>query len=182
MGTTTNANPRGSFFANPHGAATTWVVWANTWLVTCWFISIPLQIFALFFGSRWARANRPILTIGLYVIRRVSAQGCPKIAISRQRFDRSPRKPILGAWIGISKPNAQNVKTHIIATSAPIPTKFCTVQRPPNTFRLWYGPNRRITNPILRTAAILKAGKSLYLSSGSTYYCEIWLDDTHWSY
>ena len=39
--------------ANPCGAATTWVVWANTWKPR----------FALFFGSRRARTSGPILMI-----------------------------------------------------------------------------------------------------------------------
>ena len=42
--------------ANPCGAATTWVVWAHTWLVACW-----LAFFALYFGSHWACISGPIL-------------------------------------------------------------------------------------------------------------------------
>ena len=52
--------------ANPCGAATTWVVWANTWKNTCCgFLGIPFFkfFFALFFGSRRARTRGPILTI-----------------------------------------------------------------------------------------------------------------------
>ena len=52
--------------ANPCGAATTWVVWANTWKNTCCgFLGIPFLnvFFALFFGSRPARKRGPILTI-----------------------------------------------------------------------------------------------------------------------
>ena len=48
--------------ANPCGAATTWVVWANTWKNTsCGFLGIPF--FTLFFGSRRARTRGPIMTI-----------------------------------------------------------------------------------------------------------------------
>jgi len=52
--------------ANPCGAATTWVVWANTWKNTCFgFLGVPFLkfFFALFFGSRRARTRGPILTI-----------------------------------------------------------------------------------------------------------------------
>jgi len=58
--------------ANPCRAATAWVVWANTWPVTCWFLTIP---FCLFFGSRphrWMDVNyqcvirRRILRLGYY--------------------------------------------------------------------------------------------------------------------
>ena len=48
--------------ANPCGAETTWVVWANTWKNKCFgFLGIPF--FTLFFGSRLARTRGPILTI-----------------------------------------------------------------------------------------------------------------------
>ena len=50
--------------ANPCGAATTWVVWANTWKNTLWFLRYTFfKFFALFFGSRRARTRGPILTI-----------------------------------------------------------------------------------------------------------------------
>ena len=42
---------------NPCGAATTWVVWGNTWK-TCGYTFL-----ALFFGSRRARTSGPIMTI-----------------------------------------------------------------------------------------------------------------------
>ena len=48
--------------ANPCGAATTWVVWANTWKNTCCGFLGNL-FFTLFFGSRRARTRGPILTI-----------------------------------------------------------------------------------------------------------------------
>ena len=49
--------------ANPCGAATTWVVWANTWKNTCCgILGIPF-FFTLFFSSRRARTRGPILTI-----------------------------------------------------------------------------------------------------------------------
>ena len=48
--------------ANPCGAATTWVVWANTWKKhVLWFLRYTF--FTLFFGSRRARTRGPILTI-----------------------------------------------------------------------------------------------------------------------
>ena len=51
--------------ANPCGAATTWVVWANTWKNVLWFLRYTFFkfFFTLFFGSRPARKRRPILTI-----------------------------------------------------------------------------------------------------------------------
>ena len=46
--------------ASPCGAATMWVVWANTWLVTCWFLIVYLKNLAPCFGSRRARTSEPI--------------------------------------------------------------------------------------------------------------------------
>jgi len=66
--------------ANPCGAATTWVVWANTWKNTCCgFLGIHFFNFLIFFGfilrltpsaQKWTDFDN------LYVIRRVSAQWC----------------------------------------------------------------------------------------------------------
>ena len=43
------------------------------------------------------------------------------------------------------------------------------------------GPNRRITNPRWRTAAILKNRKRPYLRNGSTDMHKIWYDDAFWT-
>jgi len=40
--------------ANPHGAATTWVVSANTWLITCFGFLVCLFLFSLY---SWDRAK-----------------------------------------------------------------------------------------------------------------------------
>ena len=47
--------------ANPCGAVTRWVVWANTWRVTFGFL-VLYTFFTLFSGSRWARTIELILT------------------------------------------------------------------------------------------------------------------------
>ena len=65
--------------ANPCGAATTWVVWANTWKNTCCgFLGIPFLNFLVFyFILRLAPSPQTWTDFDdLYVIRRVSAQGC----------------------------------------------------------------------------------------------------------
>ena len=56
---------------------------------------------------------------------------------------------------------------HIIETTAPIQTKFCTVTV---TTKIHFvgGPNRRITNPRWRTAAMLKNRKRPYLRNTLT--------------
>jgi len=66
--------------ANPCGAATTWVVWANAWKNTCCgYLGIPFFTFLIFFciifrlapsAQKWTDFD------DLYVIRRVSVQGC----------------------------------------------------------------------------------------------------------
>ena len=64
------------------------------------------------------------------------------------------------AWRGIFKLNAQILNNlHIIETTALIQTKFCTVTE---TTKIHFvcGPNRRITNPRWRTAAISKNRKT----------------------
>ena len=58
--------------ANARGAATTWVVSANTWHVMLWFLRRPF----LFLGSRSAHTDRPILTTYTSNNVRVSEQGC----------------------------------------------------------------------------------------------------------
>jgi len=49
--------------ANPCGAATTWVVSANTWHVACFGFLQATFFLSLFLESRCAIARRPILTI-----------------------------------------------------------------------------------------------------------------------
>ena len=58
-------------------------------------------------------------------------------------------------------------------TTEPIQTKFCAVTE---TTKIHFvgGPNRRITNPRWRTAAILKIEKWLYLRNCLTDLHKIW--------
>ena len=66
--------PHNSTHANPYGAATTWVVSENTWLVTCFgFLVYLFSFFTLLVGSCPARTSGPILTINTSW--RFSAQG-----------------------------------------------------------------------------------------------------------
>jgi len=112
-------------YANPCGAVTTWVVWANTWKKhMLWFLRYTF--FALFFGSRRARTCGPILTI--YKSYDVFQ---PKDVPFRVSFILLPilgvkyhKNPYFGAWIGIFKLNA-----HTIEITAPITTKFCTATK-----------------------------------------------------
>jgi len=96
------------------GAATTWVVWANTWKnACCGLFGIPF--FALFFDLLWAGTTGPILTI--YMSYDVLP---PKDVPFRVSFILLPilgyptNTPILRAWIGIFKLNMQNIKICIL--------------------------------------------------------------------
>ena len=90
--------------ANPCGAATTWVVWANTWKNTCCgFLGIPFFYFILRLAPSahtWSDFD------DLYVIRRVSAQGCAFWGSRSYCFSfggKIAKNPYFGAWIGIFK-------------------------------------------------------------------------------
>jgi len=103
---------------------TTWVVWANTQFATVWFLC--LSLFFCLFVTRTGTSG-PILTIytsynvflrkhvhfGFFITPHSGIQMPPK----------SPKKQ-KRAWTGIFKPNL-----HIIETSAPNPTKVCTVTK-----------------------------------------------------
>ena len=126
--------------ANPRGAATTWVVWANTWKNTCCgFLGIPFFYFILQLtpsAHTWSDFD------DLYVIRRVSAQGCAFWGSRLYCFpfwgQNPPKTPILGAWIGIFKLNVQNIKICILSKFLHrIPPNFAQSQRPPSTLRGW---------------------------------------------
>ena len=129
-------------YANPCGAATTWVVWANTWIIhMLWFLRCTFfNFFALFFGSRRARTSGPILTIytsydvfpPMDVPFRVWFIPLPILGV------KSPKNPILGAWIGIFKLNVQNIKIWILSKFLHrLPPNFAQSQRPPSTLRGW---------------------------------------------
>ena len=104
--------------ANPHGAATTWVVSANTWHVTCF--GFLVYLFSFYFILEIAASPHLWTDFDdLYVIWRVSAQGS---AFWGSRWDSSPfrgsnppKTPILGAWIGVFKPKSRNSKTCILS-------------------------------------------------------------------
>ena len=146
--------------ANPCGAETTWVVWANTWKNICWgFLGIPFL--ALYFGSRRARTSGPILTI--YTSCDVFP---PKDVPFGSRSYCSPfggkippKKTILAAWIGIFKLNVQNTKFSYYRNYC---ADYNQILHSHKDHQILFvgGPNTRKTNPRWRTAAILKNGKS----------------------
>ena len=126
--------------ANSCGAATTWVVWANTWKNTCCgFLGIPFFYFILRLAPRshtWSDFD------ALYVIRRVSAQGCAfwgsRSYCSPFWGQNPPITPILWAWIGIFKINVQNIKICILPKLLhQLQPNFAQSQRPPSTLRGW---------------------------------------------
>ena len=88
-----------------------------------------------------------------------------------------PKTPPKWAWIGIFRLNAQNIKTCLLSK---------LLHRFKPNFAQWQttkihfvgGPNRRITNPRWRTAAILKNRKRPYLRNGSTKLHKIWHRDS----
>ena len=145
--------------ANPCGAATTWVVWANTWTNTCCgFLGIHFSkvFFALFFGSRQARTSGPILTI--YTTRfhpRMCLLGVSVILLPILGV-KFPKTPIVGAWIGKILKFAYY-------------RSYCTdynqilLIRKDHQILFVGGTNRRKTNPTWRTAAILKIENRPYL-------------------
>ena len=129
--------------ANPCSAATTWVVWANTWKNALWFLRYTyfyIFFFALYFGSRRARTRGPILTI--YTSYDVFPPKDVPFGVSFILLPilgvKSPKNPILGAWIGIFKLNVQNIKICILSKLLRrLQPNFAQWQRPPNTLRGW---------------------------------------------
>ena len=125
--------------ANPRGAATRWVVWANTWKNTFWFLRYTF--FAVFFGSRRAETSGPILTIytsyDVFPPKDVPFEGL--VHTAAHFGDEIPQNPLfLGAWISIFKLNAQNIKICILSKLLRrLPPNFAQSQRPPNTLRGW---------------------------------------------
>ena len=147
--------------ANPCGAATTWVVWANTWINTCCGF---LGILLFFCFMLWLTPSPHTWTDfdDLYVIRRVSARMC-LFGVSFIRLPilgvKSPKTPILGAWIGIFKLTCKILKFAYYRY-------YCTDYNRilhsniDHQILLVGGPNTRKTNPRWRTAAMLKNRKS----------------------
>jgi len=135
--------------ANPCGAATTWVVWANTWKNTCCgFLGVPFLIFNFFnfllyssARAEPAKVDRFWRSIGL----RHTTCFRPRMCLLRVSFilfpvlgEKSPKTPILGEWIGIFKFNAQNIKICILSKLLHrLQPNFAQSQRPPDTLRGW---------------------------------------------
>ena len=129
--------------ANPCGAATTWVVWANTWKNTCFgFLGVPFLIFfTLFFGLRraahvdrfWRSIRHTTCFRPRMCLLAVSFVLHPILEVKS-----SKKNPILGAWIGIFKLNVQNIKICILSKFLHrLPPNFAQSQRPPVTLRGW---------------------------------------------
>ena len=85
-----------------------------------------------------------------------------------------PKTPIFGTCIGVFKPVGQNIENYCI--------NFNQILHNDRDHQVVIvgGPNRRLTNPRWRTAAILKTVKSPYLCNRLTNFDEIWHGDAHW--
>ena len=126
--------------ANTCGAATTWVVWANTRKNTCCgFLGIP---FLLYSSARaepahvdrfWRSVRHTTCFRSRMCLLGVSFTLHPILGV------KSPKTPILGAWIGIFKPNAQNSKICILSKLLRrLQPNFAQLQTPPSTLRGWF--------------------------------------------
>ena len=71
---------------------------------------------------------------------------------------KAPKTPILGAWIGAFKPNAQNHKTWILSKPVHRSSNFLHSDKDHQVLFVG-GPNTLTINPKWRTAAILKNRK-----------------------
>jgi len=170
--------------ANPCGAATTWVVWANTWKKhQLWFLRYTLKKFFLLYSS--ARAE-PAHVYGFWRSIRHTTCFHPRMCLLGVSFIllpilgvKSPKTPILGAWIGTFKLNVQNIKICILSK---LLRQLQPILHSHKDHQILYvgGPNTRKTNLRWRTAAILKNRNWPYLWNGSTDLREIWHDDAYW--
>jgi len=113
-------NPNGKSFgsgrvSNPHGAATTWVASANTWLVTCCGFLVGYTLF--YIRPILRLAHRPILTIyapqGVLTRKEVLFWGRDETAPFRRSNAPPPKKN--GAWTGVFKTNSRNIETCILS-------------------------------------------------------------------
>ena len=97
----------------------------------------------------------------LYVIRRVSAQGSAFWGLVHTAPPilgvKSPKNPILWAWIGIFKLNMQNINTCILST----PLHWFQ----PNFAQWQWSSNTHKTNPRWQTATILKKLQNGHISA-----------------
>jgi len=109
------------------GVATTWVVLANTWHVTCFGCLCDLFPFLLL-GLRRAYTGRPILTC--------FSQGYAfwglMVSASHLRGEILSQNSPFGTWIGILKLNVQNIETSILTKLLhrfQFSTKFCSTMQ-----------------------------------------------------
>jgi len=107
-----------------------WGFWANGWIITEFYLFIYL--FIPFFRQLAYRSDASTDFRARWLKRRGLAQVRMWLFGIRWHYSpftgKMPETPILGAWIGVFKPNSWNQKNmHIIKTTASIPTKFCTV-------------------------------------------------------
>jgi len=70
---------------------------------------------------------------------------------------------------------------HIIKTTAPIPTKFCTLTKTSNTLHEWCKPAYNKLQMADGCHFEKEEKKSSYISSALTDRHEIWHNDTDWS-
>jgi len=150
--------------ANRSGAATSWVVWANTWKNTCCgFFGIPVPFFALFFGSHRARTSGLILTICTsYDVFPPQFVPFGRLVYTTPNYGcKIPENPYFGAWICIFKLNVQNIKICILSKllrrlQPNIAQSQILHSHKDHQILFVGGPNTRKTNPRWRTAVILK--------------------------
>ena len=139
-----------------------------------------------FFTHRIAlRRNRWTDFHDLHVVRRVSAQGCAfwgsRCYLCPFKGSTAPKTPILGAWIGVFKPNAQNHKT-------------CILSRPVHRFQQFLHNDKdhqvlfvAIQIPLQQIQnggrpPFWKIGNAPYLSNGLADLDEIWQAYADWIY
>jgi len=163
--------------ANPRGAATTWVVWVNTWKNTCCgFLGIP--VFALFFGSRRARTSGPILTIYTpYDVLPPKDVPFGGLVHTAPHFGgKIPKTPILGAWIGISSLTCKILKFAYYRNYCADYNQILHSHKDHQVLFVG-GHNRRKTNQDGGRPPSWKIPNRPYLRNGSTDLREIWHDD-----
>ena len=139
---------------------TTWVVWA----VCHCKVSLSFCFWSLRHAHRshhWTEFD------DLYVIRRHSTKVCAFWGFCWYHFPlRGPKasKTKKGSWINILKPNVQNIKTCILSKLLHrIQPNFSKWQTTEYSSRLVQ--KSRKTNPIWRTAAILKNRNMVIISA-----------------
>ena len=91
--------------------------WANGWNITKFFLFIYL--FIPFFHELTYRSDATTDFHAWWLKRRVLAQGCAFwgfVDIAPHfRGETPPKTPIFGAWIGVFKPNGQNIESFMLS-------------------------------------------------------------------